>query len=76
MNAAERPMAELNTQGISVSRPRVARLMKAAGILSCIGKRYRVCTTDSGHGFHIAPNLLEGNFTTDSVRSGCRTSLT
>lgn len=59
--------AELKAQGISVSRPRVARLMKAAGIRSCIGKRYRVCTTDSGHGFHIAPNLLDRNFSTDAV---------
>jgi putative transposase len=59
--------AELNAQGIRVSRPRVARLMKAAGIRSCIGKRYRVCTTDSNHGFHIAPNLLDRNFSTDAV---------
>jgi putative transposase len=59
--------AELREQGISVSRPRVARLMKTAGIRSCIGKRYRACTTDSNHGFHIAPNLLERNFTTDTV---------
>jgi transposase InsO family protein len=59
--------AELNVQGIRVSRPRVARLMKASGIRSCIGKRYRVCTTDSNHGFHIAPNLLDRNFSTDAV---------
>lgn len=59
--------AELKAQGISVSRPRVARLMKAACIRSCIGKRYRVCTTDSNHGFHIAPNLLDRNFSTDAV---------
>lgn len=59
--------AELKAQGISVSRPRVARLMKASGIRSCIGKRYRVCTTDSNHGFHIAPNLLERNFTAESI---------
>jgi putative transposase len=53
---------ELREQGIHVSRSRVARLMKAAGIRSCIGKRYRVCTTDSNHGFHIAENLLARDF--------------
>jgi transposase InsO family protein len=58
---------ELREQGIIVSRPRVARLMKAAGIRSCIGKRYRVCTTDSNHGFHIAANLLSRNFSTDTI---------
>ena len=58
---------ELREQGLSVSRSRVARLMKAAGIRSCIGKRYMVCTTDSNHGFHVAKNLLNRNFSIDTV---------
>jgi len=41
--------------------------MKAAGIRSCVGKRYRVCTTDSNHGFRIAANLLNRNFSTDRL---------
>jgi len=58
---------ELREQGVNVSRPRVARLMKAAGIRSCIGKKYRVCTTDSNHRFQVAQNLLDRNFDTDTI---------
>jgi putative transposase len=54
--------AELNTENKKASRPRVARLMKKAGIRSKVTKKYRVSTTDSNHGFHIAPNLLDRDF--------------
>lgn len=54
--------AELNARNINVSRPRVARLMKEAGIRSNVTRKYRVCTTDSKHGFLIAPNLLDRDF--------------
>jgi putative transposase len=40
---------ELREQGIQVSRPRVARLMKKANIKSIIRRKYRVQTTDSKH---------------------------
>jgi len=54
--------AELNAGSSKASRPRVARLMKKAGIQSRITKKYRVSTTDSKHGFLIASNLLDRNF--------------
>ena len=54
--------AELNAENKKASRPRVARLMKKAGIRSKMTKKYRVSTTDSNHGFHIAPNLLDRDF--------------
>ena len=54
--------AELNVENKKASRPRVARLMKKAGIRSKMTKKYRVSTTDSNHGFHIAPNLLDRDF--------------
>ena len=54
--------AELNAKVRIASRPRVARLMKKAGIRSRITKKYRVATTDSKHGFFIAPNLLDRDF--------------
>lgn len=54
--------AELNAGSRKVSRPRVARLMKEAGIRSNVTRKYRVSTTDSKHGFHIAPNLLDRDF--------------
>jgi putative transposase len=49
---------ELKSQGISCSRPRVARIMKANGIRSKIKKRYKI-TTKSNHKRAISPNLLQ-----------------
>jgi transposase InsO family protein len=53
--------SELQAQAIGVSRPRVARLMKKAGIKSRLRKKY-VLTTDSRHSFRVAGNLLDRNF--------------
>jgi putative transposase len=54
---------ELQEQGILASRPRVARLMRKHAIRSIIRKKYRVQTTDSNHGFAIAENYLNRDFT-------------
>lgn len=51
----------LETQGIKVSRQRVARLMVQAGIRSKIKKKF-VATTDSKHDHPVADNLLDRNF--------------
>lgn len=56
-----RVTAELHKTGESVSRPYVARLMKNNGIRSKTKKKYRV-TTDSGHRYGIAGNLLNRDF--------------
>ncbi len=53
--------AELHKAGEFVSRPYVARLMKDHGIRSKTKKKYRV-TTDSSHGYRIAGNLLNRDF--------------
>jgi putative transposase len=53
---------ELKDRGFSVSRQRVARIMRADGVRSMISGKFRVCTTDSKHGFRISPNILERNF--------------
>ena len=53
---------ELRERGRQVSRNRVARRMRKAGIRSKIRRRFRI-TTDSRHRFPVAPNLLEQNFT-------------
>lgn len=53
---------ELRDRGFSVSRPRVAGIMKANGIRSIISGKFRVCTTDSNHGFRISPNILDRDF--------------
>ena len=55
--------AELRAQGRGVSRGRIERLMHRHGIRAIMARPRRVRTTDSRHGFPIAANLLERNFT-------------
>lgn len=52
---------ELRVHGFDISRPRVARLMRKAGIRSKVRRKY-IVTTDSKHRFNIADNLLDRNF--------------
>lgn len=58
---APRITQELLRRGWHVSRPRVARLMKAMGIASQLRKKW-VRTTDSGHSYPVAGNLLDRRF--------------
>jgi len=52
---------ELRDHGISISRSRVARLMRRAGIFATSKRKYKV-TTDSSHNYPVSPNLLDGDF--------------
>ena len=52
---------QLAREGMRVSRKRVARLMREAG-LRAKGRRKYKATTDSNHALPVAPNLLERNF--------------
>jgi len=54
--------AELEAKGILVSRSRVARIMKAAGIRARKPRRF-IATTDSRHNYPVAPNILNREFT-------------
>lgn len=53
--------AELAKRGHRVSRKRVARLMRDAGLRARGARKYKA-TTDSRHTLPVAPNLLERNF--------------
>jgi len=55
---------KLAAQGISVSRKRVARLMREAGLKAKSRRKYKA-TTDSNHSLPIAPNLLKRDFEVD-----------
>lgn len=55
---------ELRDQQYKVSRPRVARLMKTAGIRSKIVRKF-VVTTDSKHDYPIVENKLNRQFKAD-----------
>ncbi|HVI48142.1 MAG TPA: IS3 family transposase, partial [Chitinophaga sp.] len=52
---------ELNRQGIKISRPRAARLMKKAKIRSIVKKKFKV-TTDSKHTYPVVENKLNRQF--------------
>jgi transposase InsO family protein len=54
--------AELADQGIQACVNTVAKYMRAAGIRSKIKRRFRISTTDSGHDYPPAPNLLQRQF--------------
>jgi len=53
--------AELNQNGHSCSRYRVARLMRQHGIVSKHKKKFQV-TTNSVHSYPVAENLLQRRF--------------
>lgn len=52
----------LKAQKMTVSRPRVARLMMQAQIKARMKRRFKV-TTDSKHHYPVSENLLNRNFT-------------
>lgn len=58
---APRVRDELAREGTRVSRKRVARLMREAG-LKAKGRRKYKATTDSNHSLPVAPNLLHRDF--------------
>ncbi len=57
-----RVRAQLNAEGVKVSKRRVARLMRRRGLCGLRKARF-TRTTDSRHKLPIAPNLLARNFT-------------
>lgn len=59
---APRIYAELKSQGLECSRPRVARLMRKAGIRARRRRAYKVTTTLSKHNLPVAPNTLNRQF--------------
>lgn len=62
---APRIHGELAKAGVNVSRKRVARLMREAGIRAKGARKYKA-TTDSRHTLPVAPNLLEQQFTVEA----------
>ena len=56
----------LNEQGIVCGKNRVARIMRDSGIRVKIKKRFKR-TTDSQHGYPVAPNLLLDNKQTERL---------
>jgi transposase InsO family protein len=61
---SQRMTEELKEMGLDVGHRRMGRLMRQNGI-SLVRTRKHKITTDSGHRFNIAPNLLDRDFTAD-----------
>lgn len=61
---APRIQGRLAREGVLVSRKRVARLMREAGLRAKGARKYKA-TTDSKHALPVAPNLLERRFDVD-----------
>lgn len=59
---APRVQQELRAQGVRVAKKRVARLMRADGLVGRARGRRGVRTTDSAHAHPIAPNVLGRQF--------------
>jgi len=56
--------AELQAQGITCARKRVARLMREQGLFAQ-RPRHRTITTKSEQGAQVSPNLLQRDFSAD-----------
>ena len=55
----------LQEEGVTVGRVKARRLMKEAGVQVKRAKRRAPVTTDSRHGYEVAPNLLARHFDVD-----------
>ncbi len=56
---------ELVDEGLPIGRRRTARLMRANGLAARQKRRFRR-TTNSEHGWPVAPNLLDQDFAADT----------
>ncbi len=63
-------------QGVVTSRPGVARVMKKTGIKRIIRQQYPVQTTDSNHGYPIAENHLNRDFSAERLAQNWVSDLT
>ena len=72
---APRVQKALDAQGQSTSRKRVARLMRQEGLIARHRRRF-IHTTDSRHGFAVAPNLVNRNFAPDGPNRVWATDIT
>jgi len=66
---------ELKKYYVSVSRRRVARLMKEAGIRGIARRKFKA-TTDSMHSFPVAENLLDRDFSVERANEAWVSDIT
>lgn len=61
-----RMTAQLRKLGFAVNHKRVGQEMKRLDLQCKLRRKHKICTTDSKHGYGIAPNILERHFTQDA----------
>ncbi len=61
-----RMTVQLRKLGLTVNHKRVGKEMKRLDLQCKLRRKYKICTTDSKHGYGIAPNVLERCFTQDA----------
>lgn len=64
---APRIHQQLRAEGIPCCLNTVAGLMRQEGMRSAVFRRFVACTTDSRHGYGVAPNLLERQFAVQAL---------
>jgi putative transposase len=74
-NGSPRIRAALIKKGYRVSKPRVARIMRANGIRSKVKRKFKI-TTDSNHSYPISPNILNRAFTPKSLNEAWVSDIT
>lgn len=67
--------AELNANGITCGKNRVARIMKANGIKAKTKRKWKA-TTNSSHGLPVAKNILNRNFSTSKPNEAWTSDIT
>jgi putative transposase len=73
---APRVHQDLQAEGLSTSRKRVARLMRQHGLVGRPRRRRFVCTTNSRHSFRVAPNRLDRDFAPEAPNRAWATDIT
>lgn len=61
-SGARRIKSRLDKDGVSISRDRITRIMKQAGLKVKTKRKFRPATTDSNHSLPVASNLLNREF--------------
>jgi transposase InsO family protein len=72
---SRRMMRKLRSEGHRLGRFKVRRLMRELGLKAKAPRRYKV-TTDSGHSFAVAPNVLNRHFQPSSLNKAWAADIT
>jgi putative transposase len=67
---------QLKKLGFSVNHRRVGKEMKRIDLQHKPRCRHKICTTDSQHGYGIAPNILERRFTQEAPNKAWAADIT